>query len=235
MWNNLLQQKHTFVIYNNDGKIKILEKLINWKAVTLEMTPYAVVGISFSKQDSGNDYITVGRTGILNLSNNYNIEDLHFLGKRMVKAPKEKQPYLDEWEFVYDISAEAALSNNQNVLEELTWQNIDGQSTSIPVNIDPFTTQDGQDAYQINRYWNNYRLTTEYIDNYSSNLSEIKNPKYNTVYAIQNGSNYKFYIYYIDGAWYEIEFWNNNDEVILAKVPIHGILTYQEQIVRDTY
>lgn len=231
--NNLLQQKHSFVIYDEDGKMDILEKLINWKAVTLEMNPYSVVGISFLDTGWNDNYITVGRTGILNLSDNYNIADLHFFGKRMVRVPKERQPYLSEWEFVFDITAEVFLGNNPNLLEDsLVWK-----TTNIPVEIDPFTTQDGRDAYQINRYWNNYNLENDYIEGYPKNLFEIKNPKYNTVYAVKTSENeIKLYIYYIDDAWYEVNFWSeDNYDIILAKVPTHGILTYQAQIVRNKY
>ena len=49
----------------------------------------------YKDDDSYQDYL-VGRTGVFNIFNDYNILDIKFRGRRMVQVDPEKYPYLDE-------------------------------------------------------------------------------------------------------------------------------------------
>lgn len=61
-------------------------------------------------------------------------------------------------------------------------------------------------------------------------VSDVKNPKYNTVYNIGNDK----YIYYINGEWYQV-FEDSNGASITAKVPIEGMINYLGSVVRSEY
>jgi hypothetical protein len=60
------------------------------------------------KFDGDTEYtgnLTVGHSGILNLFDNYKINDIKFVGLRMTKTDFNRQGYLDPWEYVLDDSA----------------------------------------------------------------------------------------------------------------------------------
>lgn len=164
------------------GKIVAQEFLQDWTALSLEVTPYTIFSMK-QADDVYNDYV-VGRTGIYNLTPDFDFEELHFLGRRMILSTEHEQNFLDEWEYVLDNSAQ---QNNIN------------------------------EAY--------------------SNIEQIKNPKYNTIYGIQdvNDNAILYKIYYIDSNWYNVSFLNNNKTIIIAKVPVYGMINYQGTLIKQTF
>lgn len=227
---NLLKEKHKWLKYKQ-GKLEINEFLNNWHALSLELTPYSVVSISFKNDDGTNtsfDKHVVGRTGIYNLVDDYPINDIIILGKRMVRVDNSRQPFLDDWEFVLDISAN---QDKSSVKKDITWNNLD----SPLVDFMDRTTQG--DEEEINRLWNNDKNNkTIELGGYSS-ISQIQSPKNNTVYGIKDKNDeLKYMIYYQDSGWYEVEFEEGTDQnIILAKVPVHGMINYWADIVRQTF
>ena len=93
------------------------------------------------------------------------------------------------------------------------------------------------DEEEINRLWNNDKNNkTIELGGYSS-ISQIQSPKNNTVYGIKDKNDeLKYMIYYQDSGWYEVEFEEGtNQNIILAKVPVHGMINYWADIVRQTF
>jgi hypothetical protein len=70
-------------------------------------------------------------------------------------------------------------------------------------------------------------------------INGITNPQYNTIYKVANDplnpSKFIYVIYYLDNAFYEVEFPNENQEdysTCIAKVPIYGAINYRGTIVK---
>lgn len=228
-----IKEKHRWLHYK-DGFLTMEEHLVNWHALSLELTPYSVVAIQYDdNDDSYYDYV-VGRTGIYNLVDNYPINDLKILGKRMVKASDDRQPYLDDWEYVLDDSAK--LNKAVVTISDLTWNefiNREMLKTDNLVEIQGKTTSAAEDG--INRFWNNYndiRLPNLYG---YKNIPSIPKPKPNTVYGITVGEQVIYKIYYQDGGWYDISFLDSSQEIALAFVPVHGMINYWADLVKQTF
>lgn len=68
-------------------------------------------------------------------------------------------------------------------------------------------------------------------ENIFSNFTDVKHPKYNTIYTI-NG---KQYIYYINGQWYTTSSLDEENQTLIAAVPIEGIISYYGNVVRNSY
>lgn len=214
------------------GKIVLQEFLDNWTAVNLEVTPYTVFSLKF-EQDVYNTYV-VGRTGIYNLTEGFEIEDLYFLGRRMVLVDKERQSYLDEWEYILDDSvfesSESNIESNTNTWEDFTNNLTTEIDSSIHENEENSLGQEN-----INRIWDNSTETTTTPVYFSK--EQIFQPKYNTVYGIKNKNTgaLTYKLYYIDGGWYDIDFMNNTYSIAIAKVPVYGMINYQGTVVRQTF
>ena len=135
----------------------------------------------------------------------------------------KKKFFLEEWEFDLDSSAD-----NDLILEPLTWYKTFLGNTHINVNIN--------ESSNINNFILN--IKDDYvpiIDGYKS-IKDIKNPEYNIVYGFNNGTNQKIYkIYYIDQQWYDIEFITQEQDLILAKVPVYGMVNYRGNLVKIKY
>lgn len=226
---NLLKQKYRYLYYER-GKLTVSEFLNQWSATCLELTPYTY----FRAEIDGNtnDYV-VGRTGIYNLVDNYPISSLTILGKRMVRTDILRQPFLDDWEYVLD---DSALPNEEKDFSKygLTW-NEQGEEL-VKINDIYFTGLDGNNYVEkISRYWNDPEKKIPELIGYSD-ISEIKEPKNNTVYGIKTNDGLKYMIYYQDKAWYDVEFeTDNNYETIIAKVPVHGMINYWADIIRQEF
>lgn len=142
------------------------------------------------------------------------------------KRPSKKKFFLEEWEFSLDKSAK---NSNENIL---TWYRtfIGNIGTSVSINnsqnINPYITDINGDI-----------LIPE-IDGYRS-INDIKNPEYNTVYGFKNEDEVngdKIYkIYYINQGWYDVEFIDSQQQVILAQVPVYGMINYRGNIVKIKY
>ena len=134
----------------------------------------------------------------------------------------KKKFFLDDWEYSLDESAE---DEHNNLL--LWYKTYTGQ-TDNQVIINGET--------DINTYIRdvNGDLVIPAIDGYLS-TNDIKSPDYNIIYGFKDGDSKKYKIYYIDQNWYDIEFINSDKTLILAKVPVYGMVNYRGNLVRIKY
>ena len=144
----------------------------------------------------------------------------------------KKKFFLEEWEFSLDDSA-----NNNKSNEPLTWYKAFLGNTEVQVFINEIN--------DINHYITNINgnIIIPAIDGYLS-TNDIKNPEYNIVYGFYDGVDKngnskpkKYKIYYIDQQWYDIEFLEPKQEqtLILAKVPVYGMVNYRGNLVKLSY
>lgn len=77
------------------------QRMQYWKGICLDVTPFSVVHLQYYKEDEYHDY-TVGETGVLHLLKNVAVQDMCFVGRKMSEQSKEKQDFLEEWEYVLD-------------------------------------------------------------------------------------------------------------------------------------
>lgn len=89
----LIRNKYTYITENYTQKMQY------WRGISLDVTPYAVAYIKYRNGSDYTEYL-VGQSGILNMFQDYQVIDMCFLGKRMVKQPIERQKYLAEHEYV---------------------------------------------------------------------------------------------------------------------------------------
>lgn len=220
-----IQEKHRWSKVN-EGKIVFQEFLSDWTALSLEITPYTIFSLKF-KGDEYNTYV-VGRTGIYNLSEDFDIENLYIIGRRMVLVDKERQPHLDEWEYVLDNSA---LEFDGTVINSSLEDAANEQAANIDSQINTNSLL-GQE--NLNRIWDNLFQEDSTVLRYTSN-NQVLQPKYNTVYGIVEDGVPVYKLYYIDGGWYDIEFLDNSREIAIAKVPVHGMINYQGTVVQQKF
>lgn len=143
------------------------------------------------------------------------------INKDLLNSGKKKF-FLDDWEYSLDESAE----NEHNNL--LLWYKTYAGQTNNQVIINGET--------DINTYIRdvNGNLVIPAIDGYLS-IDDIKFPDYNIIYGFKDGDNKKYKIYYIDQNWYDVEFINSDKTLILAKVPVYGMVNYRGNLVRIKY
>lgn len=96
-----------------------------WRGICIDVTPYAVVEITYKQLNNPQTYV-VGATGVLHMMQNFQVQDMRFLGKSMVRQPIERQKYLAEHEFCED-DAEYASTKEVSHPYENTVYNIGGQ------------------------------------------------------------------------------------------------------------
>jgi len=145
----------------------------------------------------------------------------------------KKKFFLDDWEYSLD---ESAKDEHNNLL--LWYKTYAGQTDNqVVINGE---TDDGEKIINqetnINTYIRdiNGNLVIPAIDGYLS-TDDIKSPDYNIVYGFKDGDNKKYKIYYIDQNWYDVEFINLDKTLILAKVPVYGMVNYRGNLVRIKY
>ena len=146
----------------------------------------------------------------------------------MVLVDKERQPHLDEWEYVLDNSAlefDGTITNSS--LEDAA----NGQAANIDSQIN---TNNLLGQENLNRIWDNLFQEDSTVLRYTSN-NQVLQPKYNTVYGIIEDGVPVYKLYYIDGGWYDIEFLDNSREIAIAKVPVHGMINYQGTVVQQKF
>lgn len=191
-----------------------------WKGICVDVTPFAIVHIQYKGDKDYHDYV-VGETGVLHLLKDFPVQDMCFMGRRMKRVDQKRQPYLEEWEYVLDDS----ITNTDPIEPQTTtWLNLDGTDSRKQVKIN----QDGVETNLFVLEWKNAG-TNPYQSPYGD-LAEITNPKYNTVYLIDNS----YYIYYINDSWYPITLYNSG-ETGIAAVPIEGMVNYIGDILRSDY
>lgn len=77
------------------------QKMQYWKGICVDVTPFAVLHLMYQGEKEYHDYM-VGETGVLHLLKDYKIQDMCFLGKRLKQVEKERQRFLEHWEYVLD-------------------------------------------------------------------------------------------------------------------------------------
>ena len=112
------------------------EKMVSFKGISVDVTPYAILNIKYKNANDYNTYI-VGRTGILYLLKDFDIDDIYFAGRRMTEVTTEST---DDWECIIESSPapEEPLNRhvyNNRIYYNNTWYNYksngDGTGTAI--------------------------------------------------------------------------------------------------------
>lgn len=70
-----------------------------WKGVCVEADPYTIFKIRY-QGDVDSSELMVGSSGVLNLMNDFPVEELTFLGRRMNDIPVSRIRYCRDWEYV---------------------------------------------------------------------------------------------------------------------------------------
>jgi len=219
---------------------KVLRKVQEWEDSTNE--PYDDIAAVPHPSTNTVYGIRDGDNIVLKLYNLNKVwEDVSFAGfdghgiifveENTIKTDKKKN-FREEWEFDLDESAITGLGQ-----EDLTWYKVFLGKTNIPVIVN-----ENSDIYRYIRdikqktFKKHGEIITEIdienvpaLDGYLS-TEAVENPEYNMVYRFADGS-YK--IYYIDGCWYDVDFVERTDnKIILAKVPVNGMVNYRGDLVR---
>ena len=135
---------------------------------------------------------------------------------------KKKRFFLEEWEFSLDESVEGQS-------EDLLWYKTFVGQTDTRVAING-TTDVSNYIVDINN-----DIVIPAVDGYLS-TDNIRNPEYNTIYGFKNEDSKKYKIYYIDQGWYDVTFLDEeNKTLILADVPVYGMVNYRGNIVNIKY
>lgn len=156
-------------------------------------------------------------------------EDNHIIMSEMYNTDSvntnKKKIFLEDWEFSLDNSADRNYKP-----EILTWYKSFLGNTNIEV-----IARDFNVFNFISNIKNKIDIIPE-LDGYLS-TDDIKDPEYNIVYGFYDGENKpkKYKIYYIDHNWYDVEELNQEWSLILAKVPVNGMINYRGNLVRIKY
>ena len=228
---------------DNDG-IPIVESeqlMQRWYGLGVDVTPYASLYIQpYGTSDW--EHRLVGETGVYNLMSEFDIGDIKFEGRRMVQAPADNRPFLDEWEYVLDPSCFNQPSGSAN---PFYWYKLVSNTvppTSIQTNtlvyigfvsgLNDIQTVDLQSLNETE--WNIIGEEKEYV---YIDLQNIKNPQYNTVYKITDeyGKNAFYVIYYLDQSFYRINFDGEDLTEGIARVPIYGQLNYRGTVMQQFF
>lgn len=195
-----------------------------WKGICVDVTPFAIVHIQYKGDKTYSNYV-VGDTGVLHLLKNFQVQDMCFVGRRMKQVERRRQPYLEEWEYVLD---DSIINADQYAPQRTNWYALSGADTGQPVIIN----HDGVETDLFRLEWGSTRDQGDTPISGSAYLeiSEVKDPKYNTVYLI----GIQPYIYYIDGLWYPIALYNEG-KIGIAAVPIEGMVNYIGDVLRSDY
>lgn len=237
-----IRRKHTYIQNFTEGTNVVrdsYQRMEYFSGIGLEVTPYAVAKIRYYKE---NDYtsVIVGPTGMLNLMNDYPVQELCFLGRRMVRRDASRADFLKEYEFVLDKSAPVPGGE----ITTKTWHLFDTTDTEKVV----FVNSEGRDIPMFTDEWQVTSagdiaaqskdgeirpLTADEINQYVTYTSfdDVKRPKFNHVYLIGTG----YFIYYIDGTWYPVKSWSHDGQICIPEIPIQGQINYKGQIVKATY
>ena len=146
---------------------------------------------------------------------------------------RKQYPYLqDSWHETADEQLErqdflAQLDDSVDGAnkEAKTWHWVTGTDTEAEV----FIQQDDEEPItNIENKWSKITVTGNEAP---ISTSQIKNPKYNTIYQIND----ELYIYYLNGNWYPVQYIEGSDDTMLAAVPVEGLVSYYGEVIRNTY
>lgn len=219
----------------------ITQELEYWKASDFDVTPYAMFAIKQLNSGLGIQNIVVGRTGTLRLGSNYPMNICSVLGRRMFKVTEDRQPYLDEWEYVIDPSVFAGAPGSKAESGSTYWYQVENNTeTDVLVKV-LFSEKLSEDQDLNYVVWDEDDFWQIYEDWYSLGdvfykLSSVKKPQYNTVYGVINENGiFSYKLYYLDDGWYDVEFENEDKTSMLAKVPINGVINYKGSLIKKIY
>lgn len=213
--------------------INFVQTLDFWQGLGVDVTPYSLIGIRYQDSDEY-QRIVVGRTGVFSILDDGPTRDIAFLGRKMFKVDRSRQPYLDDWEYVLHPSIEGdssgdGFSTNWNDLQNSQIVESDdavyyyyGENVENQENADA-TVPIGAENVPFQ----------EWLEIHAADPVDISNPLINMVYPINIENTVKYYIYYIDNKWYPISL--AADGTALAAVPVYGYINYIGDIVRSEY
>lgn len=100
-----IKEKYNLTTYhspapNGEISVKDEQKMSILRNLCLEVTPYAVTELKYTGAKEPTT-IMIGRSGVYNISPDYLVDDLRFLGVRMVLNQRGNCHELDPWEFRY--------------------------------------------------------------------------------------------------------------------------------------
>lgn len=224
-----IREKYRKVTYEGNH-LASEQEMQYWNSISLDVTPYALFQLKWEDADEFETRL-VGRTGVYTLEQDFNVDDLVFLGRRMVLSENDNRPFLDEWQYYLDSSV------TEDEDSSAYWYDIIVSPT--PIETDTLVSLNFNDAesYIPADYWRILQDNEDY--NYAyMDIKDTKNPQYNTIYKLvdKNGQNPVYVIYYLDQGWYTFNFNNTEDySVGLAQVPISGMINYRGSVIKKTY
>lgn len=221
----------------------VTQELEYWKATDFEVTPYSVFAIEQVDSGLGIQNIIVGRTGTLRLSSNFPIKSCILLGKRMFQTTIDRQPYLDEWEFVIDSSVYQQDNGSQAQEDNTYWYVVSREGipyetdclVKVYFDSDALTDEHGYTVWDVDDFRTIYDNWSQLGESFYSS-ADVKKPVYNTVYGVidENGI-FSYKLYYIDGGWYDVLFEDEDKTTLLARVPINGVINYKGNLIKNIY
>lgn len=218
----------------DSGKfINFTQILDFWQGLGVDVTPYSLIGIRY--QDS-EEYqrVLVGRTGVFSMIDDAPTRDIAFLGRKMFRTDRSRQPYLDDWEYVLHPSIEG---NEAGAELPLTWNDL--QQAQIIESNDRVYYYFGENVNTTTEADTDIPIGMEnipfrqWVEFHAADPVDISNPLINMVYPIGISDIVQYYIYYIDHKWYPISL--AGDGTALAAVPVYGYINYIGDIVRSEY
>lgn len=199
--------------YNFIKTGEYFQKMQYWTGICVDVNPFAVLHLQYRGETEYKDYV-VGETGVFHLLKNFPVQDLCFLGRRMNQQPIERQPFLEEWEYVLDGSVDGS-----TIISRTSYWNED---VNHPVGINYDNSEQEYPDSWLQVY--DVEDPTDGAGYFSTN--EIPNPKLNTVYKV-NGALKIYYQY----QWYDFE--QQPENTGLAKVPVEGMINYVGNVIRS--
>ena len=232
---------------DDDGYITTQQSVDYWRAISYDGVPYTRLTIKSTARDDSNEFI-VSRTGVLNLETDYPTEGITIRGKRMIEAPKDRQKFLDEWEYVLDDSVFDDSYEGDEDSGTIHWwivypyedadiegANIeDWKESDVLVKIVLDESLDIASAKEIADKW--YKINEIPTSDNINYKTEIIQPEYNTIYKVLNASGESEYrIYYLNQGWYPIESIDFKKKICNAKVPVSGMINYRANILKKLW
>lgn len=238
-----IRRKYHQIEYRNIENLSYIssEQLMQyWTGISLDVTPYTLCALKETADGEWQERL-VGQTGVYNLMTDFETHDIKILGRRMVRSKEDTQqientrPYLDEWEYVLDSSV---LHQEEDFYSPYWFDYVGNPSTSSETEyIVYIRTEDMFEKRQPKQHWSNLAATDdESIYGYLL-IGNIKNPQYNTIYKVlsRDQDSSLYVIYYIDQAWYKVEFLNDDFSICLAQVPTYGAINYRGTVMKQTF
>lgn len=213
-----LRQKYLQIKTNSKGQKEFFQQMQWWKGIRLETDPYSIVAIKYDNSYDYHPYI-VGRTGILDLFEDVQVNNIQFQGKIMEIVNLKQNPIsytalqLEPWE--------CQLSNDIDLSSfvELSSEEQENITSNPRPNMIP----------GVKELWHIFYDTESKS---AIDFKDIQNPIYNTIYNVGG----QLYLYYMNQHWYPVQLTNNGGNIAaIVKMPVEGNLYYWGDIIRNYY